>query len=161
MSTEARANNSAEEGWSFFAWTSHLNWKQTRITTHIQWMGRWRISSSFLNYITRITQSYSSKPLVPITHPGSAVSGRFFRSRPFSAIPSRVSVCSDDLYSGSFDFDHIHDLDAKEDEDTAKIPVKAYFLSTRWTFLNEWKKCIFFMGLGSLLGACDLYLVLF
>ncbi|KAL5759430.1 hypothetical protein ACOSP7_017955 [Xanthoceras sorbifolium] len=94
-------------------------------------MGRWRFASSLLNYMTRTTKSHYLNPFVPLNHPNPAVSGRlFFSLRPFTAIPSRVSVCCNDLDSGSFDFDHNYGLEAKEDEEIGKIPVKAYFLST-------------------------------
>ncbi|KAI9168800.1 hypothetical protein LWI28_002119 [Acer negundo] len=95
-------------------------------------MGRWRFASFLHSYMTRTTKSHYFNPFVPLKHPTPAVSGRFcFGSRPFTAIPSRVSVSCNELDSGSFDFDHIYGLEAKEDEETGKIPVKAYFLCTR------------------------------
>ncbi|KAK4842141.1 hypothetical protein QYF36_016356 [Acer negundo] len=94
-------------------------------------MGRWRFGSFLHSYMTRTTKSHYFNPFVPLKHPTPAVSGRFcFGSRPFTAIPSRVSVSCNELDSGSFDFDHIYGLEAKEDEETGKIPVKAYFLCT-------------------------------
>lgn len=89
-------------------------------------MGRWRYASLILSRVTSIYKSL----LVPPSHPPTFGPG-LFTLRHFSAIPSRVSVHSAELDSRSHDFDLNYELGANEDEDTAKIPVKAYFLSTR------------------------------
>lgn len=88
-------------------------------------MGRWRYASLILSRVTSIYKSLLVPPHPPTFGPG------LFTLRHFGAIPSRVSVHSAELDSRSHDFDLNYELGANEDEDTAKIPVKAYFLSTR------------------------------
>ncbi|XP_031262311.1 uncharacterized protein LOC116120508 isoform X1 [Pistacia vera] len=97
-------------------------------------MGRWRSASFLLN---RTASIFKSRPslhpkllLLPPPPPPQTFGPSFFTLRRFTAIPSRVSVYSAELDSGSHDFDLDYELEANEDEETAKIPVKAYFLST-------------------------------
>lgn len=86
-------------------------------------MGRWKgISLLFhrLNATTKTSLPTPSKPILSLSPPLS-------RFRVFSAIPSRVS----DFDSGSpYSSQDYYDFGPDEDKETAKIPVKAYFLST-------------------------------
>ncbi|KAL9364979.1 hypothetical protein Peur_042852 [Populus x canadensis] len=94
---------------------------------------RWRATASLLlDHITTKASDFLSpnlpKPLNR-SHPLiQTVHG--FKFRPFSAIPSRVSVYSNEIESGSHDLALNYPLGPKEDEETGKIPVKAYFLCT-------------------------------
>ncbi|KAF9674393.1 hypothetical protein SADUNF_Sadunf10G0122700 [Salix dunnii] len=92
----------------------------------------WRITAALLNQITAKASKFLS-PNVPrhlyYSHPlTQTVCG--FKFRPFSAIPSRVSDYSNEIESGCHDLAINYDLGPKEDEETGKIPVKAYFLCT-------------------------------
>ncbi|KAF9677112.1 hypothetical protein SADUNF_Sadunf08G0073900 [Salix dunnii] len=91
---------------------------------------RWRATASlFLYHITTKASDFlSPKPLCCSRPLIQTVSG--FKFRPFSAIPSRVSVYSNEIESGSLDLALDYPLGPKEDEETGKIPVKAYFLCT-------------------------------
>lgn len=94
----------------------------------------WRFTASLLlDQITTKASKFLS-PSVPRpiyhSHPlTQTVCG--FKFRPFSAIPSRVSDYTNEIESGCHDLAINHDLGPKEDEETGKIPVKAYFLCTR------------------------------
>ncbi|KAL3581868.1 hypothetical protein D5086_016200 [Populus alba] len=94
---------------------------------------RWRATASLLlDHVTTKASDFLSpnlpKPLNR-SHP-LIQTVRGFKFRPFSAIPSRVSVYSNEIESGSHDLALNYPLGPKEDEETGKIPVKAYFLCT-------------------------------
>ena len=97
-------------------------------------MGRWSRVSSLLHQI--------SKSLNPNPNPAKPLfssltySTRLFNLRTFSAVPSRVSIDTQEFDSGSPYFAQNYAFGPKEDEETGKIPVKAYFLSTRFSTLN-------------------------
>ncbi|XP_024021508.1 uncharacterized protein LOC21387740 isoform X2 [Morus notabilis] len=95
-------------------------------------MGKWRGGVSLLfHHIT-----FSSKSLLAPNPPfffspsSSIPKSRFFSFRAFSALPSRISIDTGEFGSGSLYFDRNYGFGPKEDEDSGKIPVKAYFLST-------------------------------
>ncbi|XP_065860523.1 protein RETARDED ROOT GROWTH, mitochondrial isoform X1 [Euphorbia lathyris] len=100
-------------------------------------MGKWRASVSLLlNHIPRKTPNLLSpnpysrfprilNPFRPLNH-----GVHIFNLRSFSAIPSRVSVYSNDIDYESRDFTPDYTLGRREDEEIVKIPVKAYFLCT-------------------------------
>lgn len=99
-------------------------------------MGRWRAGVLLLNHIATASKYISpnlSHPLRPL-HPSlpSCPAIHLLSLRPFSAIPSRVSVDFNEFDSGPPSFDHSNEFLANEDEETGKIPVKAYFLCTRF-----------------------------
>ncbi|KAJ6318020.1 hypothetical protein OIU76_013547 [Salix suchowensis] len=91
---------------------------------------RWRATASlFLDHVTTKASDFlSPKPLCCLQPSIQTVRG--FKFRPFSAIPSRVSVYRNEIESGSLDLALNYPLGPKEDEETGKIPVKAYFLCT-------------------------------
>ncbi|KAL9389146.1 hypothetical protein Peur_017751 [Populus x canadensis] len=94
---------------------------------------RWRATASLLlNHITTKAFKFLSPNLprhIYHSHPlTETVCGFKFRS--FSAIPSRVSVYRNEIESGSHDLAINYELGPKEDEESGKIPVKAYFLCT-------------------------------
>ncbi|GAV61119.1 DUF155 domain-containing protein [Cephalotus follicularis] len=97
-------------------------------------MGRWKTTSFIVHNITTTCKSHFhdfsrlQKPLYQsnLTKPTCSTSFSF-RLRAFSAIPCRVSVYSFDSDSVSVDSSHSYGL---LDEETGKIPVKTYFLST-------------------------------
>ncbi|KAH8501107.1 hypothetical protein H0E87_016074 [Populus deltoides] len=88
---------------------------------------RWRATASLLlDHITTKASDFLSpnlpKPLNR-SHPLiQTVHG--FKFRPFSAIPSRVSVYSNEIESGSHDLALNYPLGPKEDEETGKIPIE-------------------------------------
>ncbi|XP_050277304.1 protein RETARDED ROOT GROWTH, mitochondrial isoform X2 [Quercus robur] len=98
-------------------------------------MGRWRDFSLLLNHISTastkcLTPNITSLPprLTPLhlSLPSTPTLRAFLTStRPFSAIPSRVLVDTTD-----YDYGYNNEFVAKEDEETGKIPIKAYFLCT-------------------------------
>lgn len=95
-------------------------------------MGRWRLPSLLITHIARTHKSYNFNPFSPLKYIQSLESPFFdrcffFNLRHFSAIPHRLCA---ELDSGSVDFHPNYGL-AGEDEEIGKIPVKAYFLSTR------------------------------
>ncbi|CAN6549222.1 unnamed protein product [Malus baccata var. baccata] len=98
-------------------------------------MGRWRAAASLLLSRVAAAGAYKSsvpaKPPFHLHRPSASTSFhfRFLNSRPFSAIPSRVSVEAND-YDSEPPFYAQSQSQAKEDEETGKIPVKAYFLCT-------------------------------
>lgn len=101
-------------------------------------MGRCRPASLLLNRIAAASKSLTpnaSQPLkrLHFSHP-SRPTYRSLRLRAFSAVPSRVSV-----YTNEFDYGDPYSgqnyelgVEEDEDEDMGKIPVKAYFLCTRF-----------------------------
>ncbi|XP_020533765.1 uncharacterized protein LOC105630505 isoform X2 [Jatropha curcas] len=100
-------------------------------------MGRWRaIPALLLNHLPRKTSNSVSPNLLPCLpktlnlsyplNPGVDT----FSFRLFSAIPSRVSVYSNDFEYGSNDSAPNYGLESEEDEEIGKISVKAYFLCT-------------------------------
>jgi hypothetical protein len=117
---------------------------------------RWRATASLLlNHITTKAFKFLSPNLPrPIYHSHpltQTVCGFKFRS--FSAIPSRVSVYSNEIESGSHDLAINYDLGPKEDEESGKIPVKAYFLCTRSA-----TSFLFFLLFFSLMGfVCSVF----
>lgn len=100
-------------------------------------MGRWRAFSLLLNHISTastkcLTPNKSSLSLrltpLHLSLPSTQTLRVFLTStRPFSAIPSRVLVDTTD-----YDYGYNNEFVAKEDEETGKIPIKAYFLCTRF-----------------------------
>ncbi|KAM1417543.1 hypothetical protein ACFXTH_021010 [Malus domestica] len=98
-------------------------------------MGRWRAAASLLLSRVAAAGAYKSsvpaKPPFHLHRPSASTSFhfRFLNSRPFSAIPSRVSVEANDYDSEPPCYAQSQSQ-AKEDEETGKIPVKAYFLCT-------------------------------
>ena len=102
-------------------------------------MGKWRATAALLfNHITSKT-SNSLKPnlcsrLHKTTHhlyPLNNAVNTFGLYRSFSAIPSRVSVYSNEIDYESHDLASIYDFGPKEDEDVGKISAIAYFLCTK------------------------------
>ncbi|XP_059655765.1 protein RETARDED ROOT GROWTH, mitochondrial isoform X1 [Cornus florida] len=102
-------------------------------------MGRW-VSSLILSYIARIPKSLAcrnpshspilSRPLTPLHHllPSSKPRFQFLGSRVFSAIPSPYINYGNEIDSENYGEDYVSESD--EDEDTGKIPIKAFFLCT-------------------------------
>lgn len=98
-------------------------------------MGRWRAFSLLLNHISTAStkcltpnETSLSLRLTPLhlSLPSTQTLRVFLTSaRPFSAIPSRVLVDTTD-----YDYGYNNEFVAKEDEETGKIPIKAYFLCT-------------------------------
>ncbi|GMN41937.1 hypothetical protein TIFTF001_011150 [Ficus carica] len=103
-------------------------------------MGRWRGGVSHLfHHITSSSKSLlNPNPPNPFFFSSSSSSSsssrpksRFFSFRTFSALPSRLSFDTTEFDSGSPFFDQNYGgFGPKEDDETGKIPVKAYFLST-------------------------------
>ncbi|KAJ7943397.1 Sporulation RMD1 [Quillaja saponaria] len=98
-------------------------------------MGRWRTASLLFNQIATIYKSsthhhLSRTPKPNFLSPPSAPAVRFYSFRTFSAVPSRVFIDNTEFDSESHNFVDNYELGAKEDEDSVKIPIKAYFLST-------------------------------
>uniref|UniRef100_A0A6M2ENE8 DUF155 domain-containing protein n=1 Tax=Populus davidiana TaxID=266767 RepID=A0A6M2ENE8_9ROSI len=94
---------------------------------------RWRATASLLlDHITTKASDFLSPSLPkPLNRSHPLIqTARGFKFRSFSAIPSRVSVYSNEIESGSHDLALNYPLGPKEDEETGKIPVKAYFLCT-------------------------------
>ncbi|CAL2231831.1 unnamed protein product [Prunus armeniaca] len=93
-------------------------------------MGRWRAASLLLNHVatTASKSSVAAKPPFHLSRPSSPIfCFHFVNSIPFSAIPSRVSIDTNDYDSEPPYYAHSQ---AQEDEETKKVPVKAYFLCT-------------------------------
>jgi hypothetical protein len=113
-------------------------------------MGRWRAGSLLLNHVATASKSLNpnfSRPLRPLhTSLPSCPTIHLLSLRPFSAIPSRVSVDFNELDSGPLSFDNRNEFLAKEDEETGKIPVKAYFLCTRLASRIPFSFFLFFTG---------------
>lgn len=108
-----------------------------RTIFQFQWMG-WRRAASVL--LSRI--SFASKSPIPIPFANSRPphflysSNHVFRfqcSRPFSPVASTISFTANQFES---EFDHSYDFEAEEADEIGKIPIKAYFLCTR--FATEW-----------------------
>lgn len=102
-------------------------------------MGRWRLPSLLLTHMARTHENCNFNLFSHLEHLQSLKSPFFdrcffFNLRHFSAIPHRLCT---ELDSGSVDFHPNYGL-ADEDEEIGKIPVKAYFLSTRlaWSYLG-------------------------
>lgn len=94
-------------------------------------MGRWRAASLLLNHVTTTASksSVAAKPPFHLSRPSSPIfCFHFVNSIPFSAIPSRVSIDTNDYDSEPPYYAHSQ---TQEDEETKKVPVKAYFLCTR------------------------------
>ncbi|XWS64211.1 hypothetical protein CRYUN_Cryun06bG0167000 [Craigia yunnanensis] len=106
-------------------------------------MGRWRAAAASLlfNHLTKtpfpshkvLLHSFppkGPKPLFLSLPLNSAL--RFLFTRPFSALPSQVSVYVSDSDHGSPDFSHQNHgfVSQEEEEEIGKIPIKAYFLCT-------------------------------
>lgn len=94
-------------------------------------MGRWSGGSHLLHQISKTLKPNPSKPLFfSFATPSSST--LYFNLRAFSAAPSRVPVDSHEFDSGFPYNAQNYGLGAEEDDDTGKIPIKAYFLSTRY-----------------------------
>ncbi|KAK6251874.1 hypothetical protein QUC31_013594 [Theobroma cacao] len=106
-------------------------------------MGRWRAAAPLLfNHLAKtpfpshkfLTRSLPLKgrPKPLCLPPSLNLPLRFLFTRPFSAIPSQVSVYTSDSEHGSPDFFHQNYgfVSQEEEEETGKIPIKAYFLCT-------------------------------
>lgn len=104
-------------------------------------MGGWRAGAALIfNHIARTSKPvltlYPSLKLLNL-YPPSTPSLRLFTLRSFSAIASQLSVYSNESDSGSRDLCHNYGFGAQEDEEMGKIPVKAYFLCTRFADGND------------------------
>ncbi|PON79615.1 hypothetical protein PanWU01x14_008470 [Parasponia andersonii] len=87
-------------------------------------MGRWSRVSLLLH---QVSKSLNPNPPKPLFSSSAFSTPSFSHLRTFSAVPSRVPIESHEFDSRFPNYG----LGAKEDEeDTGKIPVKAYFLST-------------------------------
>lgn len=100
-------------------------------------MGRWRATAALLLNRSATTKTINS--LLPIPNLISCLPKALHFSYPlshrlFSAIPSRVSDYSNDIEYGPHDLAPNYILGRKEDEEFGKIPVKAYFLCTRFVY---------------------------
>ncbi|XP_048334124.1 protein RETARDED ROOT GROWTH, mitochondrial-like [Ziziphus jujuba] len=99
-------------------------------------MGRWRRASFLLHHITAaakslaLNPSFSSKPVHLSNR--SRPTYHFLSLRRFSALPSRVLVDTDEFDSEDPHSCQNYGFGVQEDEDTGKIPVKAYFLCTSY-----------------------------
>ncbi|KAK3027383.1 hypothetical protein RJ639_040181 [Escallonia herrerae] len=102
-------------------------------------MGRWR-ASLFLSHIAALSDKHISrtlytslKPLNTITSSAASIpKPHFFSfSRPFSALPYPSTLFDHEYDSGSHNFDQKYGLEPQEDDELGKIPVRAFFLSTR------------------------------
>lgn len=102
-----------------------------------QWMGRWRTSLLFYRVMA------SSKSINPKFCPNPPLRSsnfplprnRFSNFRSFSALPSPSPFYAEDFDYKAPNFDLDHNLELKENEDTGKILVKAFFLCTRFISL--------------------------
>lgn len=99
-------------------------------------MGRWRPASLLLHRIAAASKSLTPNASLPskrlhLSQP-SRPTYRFLSLRAFSAVPSRVSVYANEFDYGDPYSGQNYGLGVEEDEDTGKIPVKAYFLCTRF-----------------------------
>ncbi|KAF3431534.1 hypothetical protein FNV43_RR26265 [Rhamnella rubrinervis] len=97
-------------------------------------MGRWRPASLLLHRIAAASKSLTPNASQPpkrlhLSHT-SRPPYRFFSLRAFSAVPSRVSVYTNEFDYGDPNYGQNYGLGVEEDDDTGKIPVKAYFLCT-------------------------------
>ncbi|KAK6280917.1 hypothetical protein POUND7_014742 [Theobroma cacao] len=107
-------------------------------------MGRWRAAAPLLfNHLTKtpfpshkfLTHSLPLKgrPKPLCLPPSLNPPLRFLFTRPFSGIPSQVPVYTSDSEDGSPDFyhqNHVFVSQEEEEEETGKIPIKAYFRCT-------------------------------
>ncbi|XWS69660.1 hypothetical protein CRYUN_Cryun04dG0198100 [Craigia yunnanensis] len=104
-------------------------------------MGRWKAAASLLfNPLTKtpfpshkfLPHSLLPKGLKPLfLSPSLNPALRFLFTRPFSALPSQVSVYTSDSDHGSPEFSHQnHGFVSQEEEEIGKVPIKAYFLCT-------------------------------
>ncbi|RVX06196.1 hypothetical protein CK203_027584 [Vitis vinifera] len=113
-------------------------------------MGRWRRSillGTLLTSTCKYPTPYFCRPFTPLRYlpfPSNPIS-RFFRFFPFSALPSPASVYANDFVSGSHDFPHDYIFQPREDDGSEKIPVKAFFLCTRY---QTHPRCIGYVGIG-------------
>lgn len=98
-------------------------------------MGRWRAVAALLlrNQILNSSKRLDPSPCIS-NHPGFGLASRFLKFRYFSAFPSPISIYNNDSDSGSSDVYQNYEFGTKEEEERGKIPVKAYFLSTRYVF---------------------------
>ncbi|KAF5745445.1 hypothetical protein HS088_TW07G01029 [Tripterygium wilfordii] len=98
-------------------------------------MGRWRAAAILFNRTIFTTTASNGSPSVCLPQPLhiSPTLHRIFIFRSFSAVPNRVPVYNSDPDYGSNDF-YLDNYGLcrvpKQEEETGKIPVKAYFLST-------------------------------
>ncbi|WZY76461.1 hypothetical protein YC2023_022845 [Brassica napus] len=97
-------------------------------------MGRWRAVTALLLLRHNHQILNSPKPSSPRLwkHPATSFHHRLLDLRCFSAFPSPISIYNNDSDYGSSDVYQNYDFGTKEEEDKGKIPVKAYFLSTRY-----------------------------
>ena len=101
-------------------------------------MGRWKAAASLLfNHLTKTPfpshkfLPHSLRPKGPkplFLSPSLNPALRFLFTRPFSALPSQVSVYTSDSDHGSPDFSHQNHgfVSQEEEEEIGKIPIKAY-----------------------------------
>lgn len=103
-------------------------------------MGRWRAVAALLrrNQLLNSSKPSSSPPCLWKRSTIGSQASPFLNFRRFSAFPSPISIYNNDSDSGSGDVYQSYDFGTKEEEDRGKIPIKAYFLSTRFvlTALN-------------------------
>lgn len=109
-------------------------------------MGRWA-AYRLLHRLTSFSApspSYSIRPL-SLFLLSSDPTTQFRRFRPFSSAPSSsYAALAHDLDYGFRDSSHNYvdevqsctDVDEQQQEEAAKIPVKAFFLSTRFTLFT-------------------------
>ena len=97
-------------------------------------MGRWRAVAALLrrNQLLNSSKPSSSPPCLWKRSTIGSQASPFLNFRCFSAFPSPISIYNNDSDSGSGDVYQSYDFGTKEEEDKGKIPVKAYFLSTRY-----------------------------
>ncbi|THG10118.1 hypothetical protein TEA_000774 [Camellia sinensis var. sinensis] len=94
-------------------------------------MGRWRASLILSNMARIITIPKSTNPNISphLLNPLRLLLSSNSTNRFFSALPSPSPIYDNDFYYRLPNFDA---LDSKQDLDTPKIPIKAYFLCTRY-----------------------------
>lgn len=103
-------------------------------------MGRWRAVAALVLRNQIVNSSKPSSPCV-FKHPAVCFhrrreASRLLDFRHLSAFPSPISIYNNDSDSGSGDVYQNYDFGTQEEEDRGKIPIKAYFLSTRYVFAH-------------------------
>lgn len=128
-------------------------------------MGRWKASLIFSG-IARISKSINPNKISSIYHPikppyispVSIPRFHFLNFRSFSAVPCPSTIYGDE-YDNNFDQNYV--VDPKDDEESGTIPIRAFFLCTRYFFLitrlNLYSLMLFrFLACGFLLAGFSL-----